>query len=105
MDSDVKLATEKFLAYYEFFQSVELAEKGKPLQEYQPTDPERLMETFSNIFASKLSGLDFIAFVLHHLVWRQCLGNANHRTSALFVQNFLADVGIVFPHYADEPDA
>lgn len=103
MPDDV-LAAKKFLAYYGAIKEAVLATTGKPLKEYQPTDPARLEEAFRIILESPLTGKEFIGQLAHELIWRQCLGNANHRTTFLFVQAFLVDVGVEFPHYASSSD-
>ena len=43
--------------------------------------------------------------MLHGLIWFQCLGNGNHRTSTLFLQAFAAFVGVQFPHDGEAPGA
>lgn len=98
-------AAAKFLAYYEVVKALHAGVTGKPLAEYQPTDRARLVDAMQESLASGLQGREFVAEVLHLLVWRQCLGNGNHRTTFLFVQNFLSHLGVRFPHYSADPNA
>lgn len=72
---------------------------------YQPTAPDRLADVFEGLFSSALRGQDFVAEVLHELIWHQTLGNANHRTTILFVQSFLDREAVHLPHYATDADA
>lgn len=98
-----KRLASKLLEYYERVQSAHVEFTGRRLQEYKPTEPERLAEVFAEILKSKMAGREFLAEVLHRLIWSQCLGNGNHRTSTLFLQAFAAYAGIRFPYDADAP--
>ncbi len=64
-----------------------------------------MTETFDRFWASQNRGTALLGELLHSLVWSQCLGNANHRTTLLFLEGILTSLGIVFPHYADEDDS
>lgn len=62
-----------------------------------------LVEAFDTIWNSPSSGARFLGEILHTLVWAQCLGNANHRTTIMFLQGLMAALYVPFPWYAEEP--
>lgn len=98
-------AVEKFLDYYEESRRLHRTLTGTPLREYKPTEPERLAEVFESLWSLEMTGVEFIGEVLHRLVWSQCLGNANHRTTILFLQAFLDSATLSLPSYAEEPNS
>ncbi len=98
-------AAAHFLEYFERAKQIHLKQTGSPLKMYQPTAPDRLADVFEGLFSSALRGQDFVADVLHEIIWNQTLGNANHRTTILFVQSFLDREAVPLPHYMADADA
>ncbi|HEX9816483.1 MAG TPA: hypothetical protein VGB18_05845 [Candidatus Thermoplasmatota archaeon] len=90
-------AVAKFLAYFELVKAGYLAETNAQLEMYKPTDEACLSEKFELMWASERTGAAFVAELMNVLVWGQCLGNGNHRTSTLFVRTFLEWAGVEFP--------
>ena len=70
---------------------------GRELEMHKDTEPNCLATVFERVWALESRGPDFLGEVLHELVWGQCLGNGNHRTSVLFLRTFVGFVGIEFP--------
>lgn len=75
------------------------------MEMYKSTDQECLTTVFNAILARPEAAAAFVAEALHLLVWGQCLGNGNHRTSVLFLRNFLRDAGVRYPQYDEASDA
>ena len=98
-------AVEKFLAYFKEAKKLHLSVTGKPLEMYKSTDAGCLAEVFDGIWALAVTGPGFVAETLHRLAWGQWLGNGNHRTTLLFLGEFLSSSGIRFPPYGEEPGA
>lgn len=92
------------MSYFEQVRQLYEKQAGKPLEIYKPTEPECLVQAFENIWAAPSSGIEFLVEVVHRLVYGQCLGNGNHRTTILFLQGFLDHVGFSFPHDGDRPE-
>lgn len=95
-------AVEKYLAYFREMRQAYEAQSGLPLELYKATEPVCVEQTFSTLAGLSMTGATFLSEMLHRLVWAQCLGNANHRTSVLFVRTFLEREGVPFPAYESE---
>jgi hypothetical protein len=98
-------AARRFLIYFEEVCRIHLEDTGSALKTYKPTEPERLEAVFQDLLNSRPTGVEFLVELLHTLVWSQCLGNANHRTTVLFLQSTLHLQGISLPHYSNEVGA
>lgn len=94
----------KFLAYFEELKKLHQAKLGRPLEMYKGTEPECLVTRFDALLESQLRGPFFVAEMIHQLAWGQCLGNGNHRTTVLFVSDFLDANLVRFPSYLGESD-
>lgn len=105
MRPETERAVAKFLAYFEEMKNLHQTTAGRPLEMYKETEPRCLEGAFEAIWAIPTTGLPFVADAIHALVWGQCLGNGNHRTTILFMRTFLESVGVEFPSYAAGPDA
>ncbi|MCA1819547.1 MAG: hypothetical protein LC620_05780 [Halobacteriales archaeon] len=103
--SEAERAAARFLGYFEQAKLLHESQHGEPLRFYKDTEPECLVSVFERLLYSDSRETAFVGEILHSLVWAQCLGNANHRTTMLFLQAFLARFGIALPSYAQEPDA
>lgn len=96
-------AVAKFLEYYREIQRIHLESTGKKLKGYKPTEPDRLGAVFEAVLALESDGLERLTEFLHRVIWSQCLGNGNHRTTVLFLQAFLDSFGVRLPHTVDDP--
>lgn len=90
-------AVAKFLAYFEAVKQLHVAELGKPLEMYKTTDAACLAAAFHATWMLPTRAATFVADLVNTLVWSQCLGNGNHRTTVLFVRTFLEWAGVEFP--------
>lgn len=99
------VAAEKFLEYFRSLRDAYEAETGHEIRDYKPLESDRLLQVFDDLATLKTQGLDFLAEMLHRLVWAQCLGNANHPPTILFLQGFMDQEGVAFPSLGDEVDA
>lgn len=98
-------AVDKFLACFEEVKKLHVAVLGKSLEMYKATEPACLEAALDELFASKAFGVAFVADAVNTLLWKQCLGNGNHRTTILFMRTFPESCAVAFPYYASEPDA
>lgn len=94
---ETERAVAKFLAYFEEIKRLYQQATGHPLEMYKDTKPGCLAEAFEFILALSLRGVEFVTETVHRLAWSQCLGNGNHRTTALFVGDFIDSLGLEFP--------
>lgn len=105
MQSATKLATEKFPGYFDVVQNLHRSTLGRALEMYKATEPDCVMQAFERIWSLEARGAAFVGKLVNELVWPQCLGNGNHRTTILFVRTFLDSASVQFPVYAAAPDA
>lgn len=98
-------AVAKFLAYFDQIKRLYQEAAGRPLEMYKNTEPKCLANVFESIWALPLTGMEFVAETVHRLSWSQCLGNGNHRTTTLFVADFLDSFGLAFPPDTGSPHA
>lgn len=102
---ETERAVAKFLAYFAEVKKLHETTMGTTLEMYKDTEPTCLESVFESLWRLQTTGLAFVADAINALVWGQCLGNGNHRTTILFMRTFLESTGVPFPHYSADRDA
>lgn len=66
-------------------------------RQYDYLGPDCLEAVAERLPASPLRGPDYAAEVVHEVIWSQCFGDGNHRTSVAVIQAVLLADGVPFP--------
>jgi hypothetical protein len=97
MTGDWELANRgraKILAYFQELMTLHAQTHGSEPRMHKETEPACVQGVLFRALASENSGGAFVGELTSSLVWKQCLGNLNHRTTELFVTGFLIDSGV-----------
>lgn len=97
-DPCVIKAKRKFLAYLREAEALHWQEFDRPLPLYQPTSGACVQRVFERLLRSPFRGEEYVVELVHLSILAQCLGNANHRTTAMFVVQMLEHAGLRVPH-------
>ena len=102
VDPCASKAADKFLDYFREAEALHWQEFDGPLPLYKDTSKASVQKVFRRLLASELTGAAYAAELVHLPILAQCLGNANHRTTEMFVWNVLTSAGVRVPHHAGD---